>query len=136
MIVSIHNLITLNYSACITVEGIHQNGQTWTSHKNPCISCQCREGVATCSRLPCPASCSTGNIRSSSNRNATDPSCCPQCRNSSVEGSSRNSQNHQCRHQELPNVTFNSGQRWIYKCQSCECLVRFLYFNFYLKNLY
>jgi hypothetical protein len=41
--------------------------------------------------------------------------CCPQCRSSKSQ---------QCRHQEKSDVTFDSGQRWIYQCQSCECLVK------------
>lgn len=28
----------------------------------------------------------------------------------------------QCRHQELNKTFYDSGQRWIYQCQSCECL--------------
>lgn len=106
------------------MEGIHQNGETWKSHKNPCVSCQCREGVVSCSRPPCPASCPSSSSNSSKH-NATDPSCCPQCRNSFGRTSSASSRNRQCRHQGLANVTFDSGQRWIYQCQSCECLVSF-----------
>ena len=29
-----------------------------------------------------------------------------------------------CKHPELPNTFFTTGQNWTYKCQTCECLVR------------
>ncbi|XP_032793634.2 protein kinase C-binding protein NELL1 isoform X2 [Daphnia magna] len=119
---------------CHTEEGVRQSGETWTSYESPCVSCQCREGVVTCSKLPChctssssisssSSSASSGDLESTAkfslHRNQTvvhhpnSELCCPQCRSSKSQ---------QCRHQEKSNVIFDSGQRWIYQCQSCECL--------------
>ncbi|KOB72761.1 Protein kinase C-binding protein NELL1 [Operophtera brumata] len=39
-------------------------------------------------------------------------SCCPHCE-----------ARYHCRHQEMHHVTFRSGERWLYQCQICECLV-------------
>lgn len=38
--------------------------------------------------------------------------CCPQC-----------DPRQSCTHQELKHVVFKSGDQWIYRCQTCECLV-------------
>ncbi|XP_046442081.1 protein kinase C-binding protein NELL1-like isoform X2 [Daphnia pulex] len=121
---------------CHTEEGVRQSGETWISYESPCVSCQCREGVVTCSKLPChctstssssspPASSSSSSddleatAKFGLHRNQTvvhhpnSELCCPQCRASKSQ---------QCRHQEKSDVIFDSGQRWIYQCQSCECL--------------
>ena len=112
-------------------EGSHANGDVWTSHENPCVSCECRNGVAQCSRLPCDCSSSSSPSSSSASASASastsasasgraaSEQCCPQCRSSI-----RNRPSMQCRHQELNKTFYDSGQRWIYQCQSCECLVR------------
>lgn len=121
---------------CTTAEGVHQSGETWISFESPCVSCQCREGVVTCSKLPChctspssTTSSSTSTDLDSTTAAATgldhnrtiahhpnSEQCCPQCRPNPSSKS-------ECRHQEIAGVTFDSGQRWIYQCQSCECLV-------------
>lgn len=133
-------MILFLFAVCHTEEGVRQNGQTWISNDSPCVSCQCREGVVTCSKLPCP--CTSSSISSSSSssssgdlestakfglhRNQTivhhpnSELCCPQCRSSKSQ---------QCRHQEKSDLIFDSGQRWIYQCQSCECLVNNQFFG-------
>lgn len=72
-------------------------------HRYGCNECTCTAGVVSCSQVPCDCS-----VRS-------DSTCCPHC-------DPANS----CVHQELPHVVFTSGERWIYQCQTCECLVSFI----------
>lgn len=135
-----HFSLIFFYLVCHTEEGVRQSGETWISYESPCVSCQCREGVVTCSKLPChctstssssspPASSSSSSddleatAKFGLHRNQTvvhhpnSELCCPQCRASKSQ---------QCRHQEKSDVIFDSGQRWIYQCQSCECLVNWL----------
>ncbi|XP_072749694.1 protein kinase C-binding protein NELL1 isoform X3 [Anoplolepis gracilipes] len=77
------------------------NGDTWTQEENSCRRCTCQDGVITCKDLVCD--CSVPG----SHRNK----CCPQCNPAAS-----------CRHQELHHLVFRSGERWIYQCQTCECL--------------
>ncbi|XP_050460759.1 protein kinase C-binding protein NELL1-like isoform X2 [Cataglyphis hispanica] len=77
------------------------NGDTWTQEENSCRKCTCQDGVITCKDLVCD--CSAPGSR----RNK----CCPQCNPAAS-----------CRHQELHHLVFRSGERWIYQCQTCECL--------------
>ena len=79
----------------------HQHGDVWSPPGAECSQCVCSEGRVTCDRFMCD--CSDPHV---------DRSCCPQC-------DARAS----CPHQITPHVTFHSGQRWIYQCQTCECLV-------------
>jgi protein kinase C-binding protein NELL len=72
----------------------------------PCTVCTCSKGVITCSEPQCDCP----NWKKSEDREL----CCPQC-----------DQNESCLHQELTQVTFRSGEQWIYQCQTCECLVSF-----------
>ncbi|BES99222.1 protein kinase c-Hypothetical protein protein [Nesidiocoris tenuis] len=65
-----------------------------------CTNCLCTEGQLTCSKRPCD--CST----------APPSHCCPQCYPATY-----------CTHQELAHVKFASGDKWIYQCQTCECLM-------------
>lgn len=69
----------------------------------PCISCKCNKGVISCEENPC--NCLTYSREK-------DLNCCPQC-----------DENESCQHQELPHVYFKSGEKWIYNCEKCECLV-------------
>ena len=106
----------------------------------------------TCSAMTCDCSTTTssagGVVSSLANvtiavtelkPNAVDQ-CCPLCRaqpQAQPPQPHPHQQQHQhlhvqmpqfqakCRHQELPNVTFVSHQRWIYQCHTCECLVTF-----------
>ncbi|XP_077296655.1 protein kinase C-binding protein NELL2-like [Arctopsyche grandis] len=80
------------------------DGNEWMKQ---CQICSCHKGVLSCSPAPCicpPRPPGTG-IRPS-------PSCCPQCNPS-----------YDCHHQELHHVVFHSGERWVYQCQTCECLL-------------
>ncbi|KAF4524544.1 hypothetical protein B566_EDAN002818 [Ephemera danica] len=65
-----------------------------------CQQCLCRTGRVTCQKPQCD--CDAVDVRLE---------CCPQC-----------DTNSQCHHQELHHVAFHSGERWIYQCQTCECL--------------
>lgn len=78
------------------------NGETVPQAGNPCRSCTCKNGVVTCKDPVCD--CSAPGSR-------TDK-CCPQCDPAAS-----------CRHQDLHYLIFRSGERWIYQCQTCECLV-------------
>ena len=111
----------------MTLEGLRQHNDTWNSPKSSCVSCQCLYGVATCSELSCASCSSEKNLTA-----AVVDRCCSQCRqtpssssSSRSSSSSNNRPSHsKCRHQELANTTFDSGRKWIYQCQSCECMVK------------
>lgn len=78
----------------------------------PCSICTCSKGVVTCTE----PSCDCSKWKRSDDRDL----CCPQC-----------DPNESCQHQELKHVTFKSGEQWIYQCQTCECLVRNFFIDFY-----
>ncbi|KAK7791795.1 hypothetical protein R5R35_010896 [Gryllus longicercus] len=77
------------------------NGHIVSPKGHPCRQCECQDGVISCKEPPCDCSVQGSN----------KDKCCPQCDPSAA-----------CRHQELKNVVFRSGERWIYQCQTCECL--------------
>ncbi|XP_066585384.1 protein kinase C-binding protein NELL1-like isoform X2 [Prorops nasuta] len=77
------------------------NGESVAPAGNPCRRCTCKDGVVTCREPTCDCSAP------GSNRDK----CCPQCDPAAS-----------CRHQELHHLVFRSGERWIYQCQTCECL--------------
>nr|XP_050857702.1 protein kinase C-binding protein NELL1-like isoform X4 [Vespula vulgaris] len=77
------------------------NGDTLAPAGNPCRRCTCNDGVITCREPICD--CSLPGSRKDK--------CCPQCDPAAS-----------CRHQELHHLVFRSGERWIYQCQTCECL--------------
>ena len=79
-----------------------RNGETLAPAGNPCRRCTCKDGVITCKDPICDCS-APGSHRDK---------CCPQCDPAAS-----------CRHQELHHLVFRSGERWIYQCQTCECLV-------------
>ena len=105
---------------CVVNKVERPHGDVWTPPGSECSKCLCSEGTVTCDRIVC---------------NCTDPkvdlACCPQC-----------DPRASCSHQIQPNLTFNSGQRWIYQCQTCECLVSvvwgksvlFLYYIHYVVS--
>ncbi|XP_076224435.1 protein kinase C-binding protein NELL1 isoform X4 [Nomia melanderi] len=78
-----------------------ENGETLAPAGNPCRRCMCKDGVITCRDPICDCS-APGSRRDK---------CCPQCDPAAS-----------CRHQELHHLVFRSGERWIYQCQTCECL--------------
>ncbi|KAH0550200.1 hypothetical protein KQX54_018012 [Cotesia glomerata] len=78
-----------------------ENGEVFAPAGNPCRQCTCKDGVVTCRDPICDCS---------SPRSRRDK-CCPQCDPAAS-----------CRHQELHHLVFRSGERWIYQCQTCECL--------------
>lgn len=73
----------------------------------PCTICTCNRGVITCKERPC--NCTAWRRNNSGDRDVCCSNCDPQ---------------ESCPHQELKNVVFKSGEKWIYRCQTCECLVR------------
>ncbi|KAK0176776.1 hypothetical protein PV328_000881 [Microctonus aethiopoides] len=77
------------------------NSQTFSPAGSPCRECTCKDGVVTCRDPICD--CSAPSSRRDK--------CCPQCDPAAS-----------CRHQELHHLVFRSGERWIYQCQTCECL--------------
>ncbi|RLU24290.1 hypothetical protein DMN91_002378 [Ooceraea biroi] len=77
------------------------NGDVLAPAGNPCRRCTCQDGVITCKDPVCDCS-APGSHRDK---------CCPQCDPAAS-----------CRHQELHHLVFRSGERWIYQCQTCECL--------------
>nr|XP_033332762.1 protein kinase C-binding protein NELL1-like isoform X1 [Megalopta genalis] len=78
-----------------------ENGETLAPAGNPCRRCTCKDGVIACRDPVCDCS-APGSRRDK---------CCPQCDPAAS-----------CRHQELHHLVFRSGERWIYQCQTCECL--------------
>ncbi|XP_071871639.1 protein kinase C-binding protein NELL1 isoform X1 [Bombus fervidus] len=78
-----------------------RNAETLAPAGNPCRRCTCKDGVITCKDPICDCS-APGSHRDK---------CCPQCDPAAS-----------CRHQELHHLVFRSGERWIYQCQTCECL--------------
>ncbi|XP_046995713.1 protein kinase C-binding protein NELL1-like [Schistocerca americana] len=77
------------------------NGGVVTPKGRPCHRCECSDGVVSCRDPMCDCS----------QRSSRNDKCCPQCDPSAA-----------CHHQELRHVVFRSGERWIYQCQTCECL--------------
>lgn len=91
------------------------DGSEWVEGGG-CETCSCNKGVITCHALPCLCQAhNSHNIGFPRPPNPIAPnSCCPQC-----------DPVNDCRHQELHHVIFHSGERWVYQCETCECLVRF-----------
>ncbi|CAG9563346.1 unnamed protein product [Danaus chrysippus] len=92
---------------------IVSDGGRW-SEAGGCRACSCARGVAVCEDAVC--SCDTDNtsltFHSSESIPLAPASCCPHC-----------DARYHCRHQEMHHVTFRSGERWLYQCQICECLL-------------
>ncbi|XP_075212261.1 protein kinase C-binding protein NELL2-like isoform X2 [Lycorma delicatula] len=99
-------LDTVNQSDCklsCMLDGTEvENGATISPPLAPCKRCTCLNGVLSCLETQCDCSSPTS---------IQDTKCCPQC-----------DPRASCRHQELRHVIFRSGDRWIYQCQTCECL--------------
>ncbi|OWF42735.1 protein kinase C-binding protein NELL1-like [Mizuhopecten yessoensis] len=84
---------------CRDKDSYHDDGSIWTPSNDKCMECTCKVGITTCHKRECD--CSNPH---------TDYECCLHCDKTS-----------QCRHQEVP-LMFDNGERWIYQCQTCECL--------------
>jgi protein kinase C-binding protein NELL len=94
--------------SCMYEDNEISDGKTISPRNQPCKQCTCSKGVISCVEPQCNCSLwRRGNSRDL---------CCPQC-----------DPDESCRHQELPHVTFKSGEQWIYQCQTCECLVSFFF---------
>ncbi|XP_072164791.1 kielin/chordin-like protein [Diadema setosum] len=85
-----------------TYEGFeYANGESWMSPLNPCLTCQCQDGVTVCSELRClsPDFCA--------NPVYLPDQCCPICPGCVFNG-----------------VTYNDGQRfnpYNDPCETCYC---------------
>nr|XP_045616855.1 protein kinase C-binding protein NELL2-like [Procambarus clarkii] len=83
------------------VNGLERpHGDVWTPPGSECSQCICSEGTVTCDRFICDCSDPNVNLK-----------CCPHC-----------DPRASCSHQSQQHITFHSGQRWIFQCQTCECL--------------
>ena len=105
-----------NNAKCSTdcvVEGIvHSDGSQWLD--NQCSQCQCANGVTTCQAISC-SNCS--KVTS----DAAQSQCCPQC--SASEATQEPPR--KCQLISDSHIKeYHNGQKWLSKCQECECLVR------------
>ncbi|XP_050561369.1 protein kinase C-binding protein NELL1 isoform X1 [Spodoptera frugiperda] len=90
------------------------DGASW-SEAGGCRACACAAGVASCRLAACACDLldnHTTALQSTSLPSLAPASCCPHCE-----------ARFHCRHQEMHHVTFRSGERWLYQCQICECLL-------------
>ncbi|KAJ0179543.1 hypothetical protein K1T71_005255 [Dendrolimus kikuchii] len=107
--------------SCAWQGRVMEDGAQWREDGG-CVACACKRGVAACRRAPCACDFATTHSHNASATLATfgstmpsvvaPPSCCPHCE-----------ARYHCRHQEMHHVTFRSGERWLYQCQICECLL-------------
>ncbi|XP_020277474.1 protein kinase C-binding protein NELL1-like isoform X2 [Pseudomyrmex gracilis] len=77
------------------------NGESVAPANNSCSICTCQDGVISCKDPVCDCSIPGSHMNK----------CCPQCDPKAS-----------CRHQELHHLVFRSKERWIYQCQTCECM--------------
>ncbi|GAB0096088.1 protein kinase C-binding protein NELL2-like isoform X1 [Sergentomyia squamirostris] len=89
--------------SCMFEDNEIPDGATVSPANQPCKVCKCERGVISCADKPCNCSAWRGG--------AGRDLCCPQC-----------DPKESCQHQELKHVVFQSGEQWIYQCQTCECL--------------
>ncbi|CAH2063103.1 unnamed protein product, partial [Iphiclides podalirius] len=91
------------------------DGARWAEGSG-CHACSCNAGVASCVRAPCACDLHGNTSLTIQSAEASLPvapaACCPHCE-----------PRYRCRHQEMHHVTFRSGERWLYQCQICECLL-------------
>ncbi|XP_041972767.1 protein kinase C-binding protein NELL1-like [Aricia agestis] len=100
--------------SCSWQGGVVSDGARW-AEAGGCRACSCRAGVARCERALCACDIdnTTLSLASSDMSAALAPAaCCPHC-----------DERFHCRHQEMHHVRFRSGERWLYQCQICECLL-------------
>uniref|UniRef100_A0A3B3D713 Uncharacterized protein n=1 Tax=Oryzias melastigma TaxID=30732 RepID=A0A3B3D713_ORYME len=80
----------------------HSEGSSWFADSTPCMSCQCVDGVTTCSEVHCLSPCV--------NFLSVPGECCPVCADSMVS----------CSYQ---GATYRSYQQWeVDECTSCTCV--------------
>lgn len=70
------------------------------------------EGQFLSCKMICEFVCRVSQLESTEAAARAPAACCPHCE-----------PRYRCRHQEMHHVTFRSGERWLYQCQICECLV-------------
>ncbi|KAH9638236.1 hypothetical protein HF086_013674 [Spodoptera exigua] len=102
------------FSGCSWQGRMMADGASW-SEAGGCRACACAAGVASCRLAACACDLldnHTTALQSTSLPSLAPASCCPHCE-----------ARFHCRHQEMHHVTFRSGERWLYQCQICECLV-------------
>ncbi|XP_056655665.1 kielin/chordin-like protein isoform X2 [Monodelphis domestica] len=63
---------------CLSPDGEHPEGSSWTPPETPCSSCMCHEGIITCAHIRCVSSCAHPQ------QSSTD--CCPLCDDCVHEG--------------------------------------------------
>lgn len=56
---------------CLYESQVYDSGSSWTSVADPCLSCQCNEGIVTCAQLHCVVPCI--------NPVSVPGQCCPIC---------------------------------------------------------
>ncbi|XP_037967933.2 protein kinase C-binding protein NELL1 isoform X2 [Plutella xylostella] len=96
--------------SCSWQGSIMADGSRWPE-SGGCKVCSCVAGVASCTRAPCTCD-NLDNVDTDTSMSVAPSSCCPHC-----------DPRFHCRHQEMHHVTFRSGERWLYQCQICECLL-------------
>uniref|UniRef100_A0A3P9I4K8 VWFC domain-containing protein n=1 Tax=Oryzias latipes TaxID=8090 RepID=A0A3P9I4K8_ORYLA len=80
----------------------HSEGSSWFADSTPCMSCQCVDGVTTCSEVHCLSPCI--------NFLSVPGECCPVCADSMVS----------CLYQ---GTTYRSDEQWeVDECTSCTCV--------------
>ncbi|XP_055703456.1 protein kinase C-binding protein NELL1-like isoform X3 [Phlebotomus papatasi] len=89
--------------SCMFEDNEIPDGAKVSPQNQPCKICTCERGVISCADKPCNCSAWRGG--------PGRDLCCPQC-----------DPKESCQHQELKHVVFQSGEQWIYQCQTCECL--------------
>lgn len=104
-----HSQTTCSQNCIYKGKEIPDGKETIPDGGPPCKRCACNKGVISCRDPVCDCTA----------KNSAHDVCCPQC-----------DPNQTCRHQELQQVLFRSGERWIYQCQTCECLVITKIFSF------
>nr|CAH7721016.1 unnamed protein product [Callosobruchus chinensis] len=75
------------------------HGVALAPKNDPCQTCTCDRGIMRCEEP------------NSEVVIGPPASCCPQCDPRLA-----------CRHQELTGVVLAHGERWLYQCETCECL--------------
>ncbi|XP_053599713.1 protein kinase C-binding protein NELL1-like isoform X2 [Plodia interpunctella] len=90
---------------------VMSDGARW-AEAGGCRRCACRAGVASCDRARCDCDPPDNRTHTSVSEEPAPAACCPHCE-----------ARYHCRHQEMQHVSFRSGERWLYQCQLCECLL-------------